>query len=253
MKIGIVQFAPEWENPEKSILIVEKLLSQKNSEADVLIFPEMSLTGFSVNSRNIAEELDGTSTTFFINLAAKLKKHIFAGIIEKDNDNVYNSLVHFDPNGLIMARYRKIHPFSFAKEEKYFDSAKEPVITKIDGNKIGLSVCYDLRFPELYRKYAKERADILINIANWPVQRIEHWKILLRARSVENIAYTIGVNRTGNDPFNKYNGCSAIFDPAGNELLMTDEKEEIFEIDIDMDKVKSQREKFPFLNDIKLI
>ncbi|MBU1678167.1 MAG: hydrolase [Bacteroidetes bacterium] len=253
MKISIIQYAPIWENPADNILKIEELLSEFREDTDLMIFPEMTLTGFTMNSTDFAEEIDGISTMYFLELSKRLKTNIFAGIIEKYNEKKYNSLVHFNSFGLINARYRKVHPFSLADEDANYDAGKELVITKIDNSKFGLSVCYDLRFPELYRKYAKENVSVMINIANWPVKRIDHWRTLAKARAIENQCFFIGVNRIGSDPFNEYNGCSCIFDPLGNELLLKENDEGIFNCEIDLSEVKEIREKLPFLKDMKLI
>ena len=253
MKISLVQYSPEWENPGKNIDKIESLISTYEEETDLMIFPEMTLTGFTMHSEKFAEEIDGVSTKYFFSLSQKLKTNILAGIIERDGNKIYNSLVHFNRNGLITARYRKIHPFSYSNEDKYYSKGKEPVTTKIDNTVFGLSICYDLRFPELYRLYAKQGAEVLVNIANWPVQRIEHWKALLRANAIFNQAFMIGVNRTGNDPFYKYSGASAVFNPMGENLTMLDSSEIIQTISINSEEVKVTRDKLPFLQDIRLI
>ncbi|MCX6174208.1 MAG: hypothetical protein NTZ27_05605 [Ignavibacteriales bacterium] len=253
MKLGLVQYSPVWENQEENILEIESLIKSANTNFDLLIFPEMTLTGFTMNSEKFAEEIDGIGTQYFLNLSARLKTNIFAGIIERDEENIYNSLVHFDSLGLIRARYRKIHPFSYAKEDQFYNAGNETVITQIDKIKFGLSVCYDLRFPELYRLYAKERVDVLIDIANWPIPRIDHWKTLLKARAVEDQCFMVGVNRVGTDPFNNYNGCSAVFDPMGVEIVLVENEEKIIEAEIDLEKVNATQSKLPFLQDIKLI
>lgn len=253
MKIGLFQFAPVWEEPEKSIKKINGLIEKSSAEYDLLIFPEMTLTGFTMRSADFAEEIDGISTLYFIELAKRLKKHIFAGIIEQDESGIYNSLVHFDNYGVITARYRKIHPYSNAGEDKFYLAGFETIITSINKMKIGLSICYDLRFPELYRHYGKARTDMIINVASWPVPRIEHWKTLLKARAIENQCFAVGVNRVGNDNKYEYNGCSCVFDPLGNELLMAENNEGIFTADIDLNKVSTVRKDLPFLNDIKMI
>ncbi len=253
MKIGLVQYSPVWENVEENILKIEELLKTSKVKYDMLVFPEMTLTGFTMKAEKFAEEIDGTGTKYFIHLAERLKTDVFAGIIERDGKNIYNSLTHFDSFGLIKARYRKIHPYSNAQEDKSYSAGEETVVTKIDQVKIGLSVCYDLRFPELYRLYAKGRVDILINIANWPIPRIEHWKTLLKARAIENQCFMVGVNRVGDDPADQYNGCSAVYDPMGNEIVMIENSEKIIETDIDLGLVNATRSKLPFLRDIKLI
>lgn len=253
MTIGIVQFTPEWELPEKNIEILETILPDKNSSPDIMLFPEMTLTGFTMNSKLFAEEIDGISTKYFIEKSSSLKTNIFAGVIEKDDNKIYNSLIHFDSFGLIHARYRKIHPFSYAKENDYYDRGNEIVTSKIDNYKIGLTICYDLRFPELYRLYAKESCEIIINIANWPSPRIEHWLALSKANAIANQCFMISVNRVGNDPYYDYPGKSCVYDPMGNEIFCADDSSGYFQVEIDMDEVKQVREKFNFLNDIKLI
>ncbi len=253
MKIGLVQYSPVWEMPEENILKIEEIIKSTDSKFDLLIFPEMTLTGFTMKAEEFAEEIDGTGTKYFMHLAQKLKTDLFAGIIERDGNSIYNSLVHFDYLGLIRARYRKIHPYTKAAEDQSYSPGKEIVITKLNQIKIGLSVCYDLRFPEMFRLYAKERVEILIDIANWPVPRIEHWKALLRARAIENQCFMIGVNRVGNDPGNQYNGCSAIFDPMGNEIVIAPDAEAVIETEIEIELVNRTRETLPFLRDIKLI
>lgn len=252
MKLGLVQYSPEWENPAKSIFKIESLLDKADKDYDLLIFPELTLTGFTMKPERYAEEIDGVGTQLFLHISAALGTNIFAGIVEQDVNLFYNSLVHFS-NGLIKARYRKIHPFGMGDEDKNYTGSHEIVMTEIDHHKIGLSICYDLRFPELYRLYAKAGAEILVNIANWPIPRVDHWKSLLKARSIENQCFMVGTNRVGEDPKNKYNGFSAVFDPMGNQLVMVENDEKIISCEIDLDMVTETRSKLPFLQDIKLI
>ena len=252
MKIGIVQFAPVWEDLESSAKKIDVILDGIEDDIQVLIFPEMSLTGFTMNSQKFAEEIDGFSTTYFMRKSRELNKHIFAGIIERDDDKIYNSLVHFDNSGLIISRYRKIHPFSMAGEDVNYTAGSEIIVSKIGETKIGLTICYDLRFPELYRLYGKQNCDVIINIANWPVQRIQHWKVLLQAHSITNQCFVIGVNRIGTDTGNKYSGQSRIYNPMGKEILYAEDKEGVFSFDLNLKEVNETQNKFPFLKDIKL-
>jgi len=253
MKIGLVQYAPIWESKEKSIEVLDNLLNSVDKDTSVLVFPEMTLTGFTMESKKNSEEIDGIGFQYFMNLANKLKVDIFAGIIKKENHNYFNSLIHYDNKGLIKAVYNKIHPFSFAKEDEFYSAGKEVVLTKLNNYKIGLTICYDLRFPELYRLYAKENVDLIINIANWPTKRVEHWKHLLKARAIENQCFIIGVNRVGKDASNEYNGFSGIFDPMGNELTLVENESKIIQEEINLDDTKTTRERFHFLDDMKLI
>lgn len=253
MKAALIQYAPVWEEREENIIKLNEILNGQLSDEELIIFPELTLTGFTMKSKKYAEEWDGLGTKYFIELAKKYKKHIFAGIIEKDGEKIFNSLYHFDTNGIIAARYRKIHPFTYSKEDEHYNAGTETVVTKIEKTKIGLTICYDLRFPELYRLYAKERVEIIINIANWPIQRIEHWKVLLRSHAIANQCFVIGVNRVGTDPDYTYPGWSGVFDPMGNKIELVEEEERLISVEFDLKKAKETRDKLPFLKDIRLL
>ncbi len=254
MKIGLVQFSPAWENKEKSIEKINALLNDIDlSEIDLLIFPELTLTGFSMNVTHLSEEIDGASMQFFMDLSRTKKINIFGGLIEKADNKFFNTLIHFDENGLIKARYRKIHPFSLAKENEYYSAGKEIVVTKIGDLHFGLSICYDLRFPELYRLLALKKAEVFVNIANWPVQRLNHWELLTRATALQQLSYFIGVNRVGEDPHAEYSGSSCIVSPMGADLLRNCNDEKVLIYEIAKEEVEKVRKKFPFLEDVKLI
>lgn len=251
MKLIFVQYNPDWENKLSNQKKIEQLLSQAE-KADLIVFPEMTLTGFTMKSNDFAEELNGESFRFFSELAKEKKSAVFYGVIEKGRNKNFNTLVHLNNQGKILSTYRKIHPFSFSSENIFYGRGKNPVITKVKDIKIGLSICYDLRFPELFRYYAKEKVDVIVNIANWPDTRIEHWRALLKARAIENQCYVVGVNRIGADPKLNYTGFSSCFDPMGKELIAL-KNEEAGVVDVDKKYVKEVRTKLPFLDDIYLI
>ncbi len=252
MKVALVQYSPEWENVEKNIEKIESLISGINTNPDLIVFPEMTLTGFTMKQKDFGEDIDGSSFKYFMDLSNRFKSDVICGIIEKEGKNYYNSSIHFS-KGLIAAVYRKIHLFSHAKENNFYSCGKEIVVTKVSEIKTGLSICYDLRFPELYRLLRKKGSEICIDIANWPVDRIEHWRILLRARAIENQSYVIGVNRTGSDPFYKYNGFSSVYDPMGNLITELKDEEKVIIADLDIDFVRKTRDRFRFGDDICLI
>lgn len=252
MKIALVQYNPKWEdkdsNKKKILQLVRDL-----GEVELIIFPEMSLTGFTMKSKEMSEGIQGDSFRFFSALAIEKSCHVMAGIIERRNNRTFNTLIHIKPDGKLVKLYRKIHPFSYSMENKHYDAGVRPAITKIKKWKIGLTICYDLRFPELYRKYGKKRTHLIVNIANWPDTRIEHWRTLLKSRAIENQCYLVGVNRVGDDPKLHYNGFSSVFDPMGKELTSVENEERVIGTELDKDYVKEVREKFPFLEDIRLI
>lgn len=252
MKAALIQYSPIWENKDAN---KDKIINHLKdlTEVDLLVLPELTLTGFTMNSEKYCEELSEDTSEFYSSLARKHTSNIIGGLIEKYTNKIYNTLLHFDSNGELRAKYRKIHPFSYSDEDKHYNSGIEPVITEINGLKTGLTICYDLRFPELYRFYGKSRVDLIVNIANWPDTRIEHWRTLLKARAIENQCYVIGVNRVGDDPKLHYNGFSSVIDPMGKEIISCENEEKILVADIDKDQVNNIRGKFPFLIDIKLI
>ena len=252
MKIALLQYSPLWEDKEankKKILSIVKDIKG----IELLIFPEMSLTGFTMKSKEMAEGIQGDSFRFFSSIAKDKSTNILAGIIERRNNRIYNTLIHIKPDGNLVKLYRKVHPFSYSGEDEHYNAGVRPAMTKIKKWKIGLTICYDLRFPELFRKYGKKRVHLIVNIANWPDTRIEHWRTLLKARAIENQCYVVGVNRVGDDPKLHYLGFSSVFDPMGKEIISVENEDQIILAELNKDYVREVREKFPFLEDIKMI
>jgi predicted amidohydrolase len=251
MKISLLQYNPLWENKSANKEKILQIIKSISDDSNLLILPEMTLTGFSMATADLAEPLDGESFDFFSELAVSLKIDLISGLIERNADGYYNTLIHINKLGELKSVYRKIHPFSFSEENKHFTSGEYPVITEINGFSVGLSICYDLRFAELFRYYGSNKVDLIINIANWPIPRIEHWNTLLKSRAIENLCYMAGVNRTGSDPKGKYNGFSSVYNPLGESLVFLEESEGIIETEIFTENVNEVRTKFPFLSDMK--
>jgi len=200
-----------------------------------------------------ASATDCETIQFFSSLAEEYSAHFIYGFIEEDEGSFYNTLVHLTPSGTIACKYQKIHPFSFTGENNHYTSGEKLQVTTIKEFSIGLSICYDLRFPELYRYYAKSGVDIIIDIANWPVDRIDHWYTLLKARAIENQCYMIGVNRIGSGKSIEYPGWSSVFHPFGAEMLCFRDKEGIKMVKVDRSEVEKTKTKYPFINDIRLV
>lgn len=255
MKIGLFQYNPEWENKYINQQKILDLANQSKLSFDLVVFPEMSLTGFTMKT-SLGEPFDlGQSETlqFFSDLAKNLSSNIIAGFIERENEKFFNTLFFVNRSGKVISKYRKIHLFSFANEDKFYTPGNEPVIVENENLIIGLSVCYDLRFPELFRYYAKAKVDLIVNIANWPDSRIDHYVHLLKSRAIENQCFVIGVNRVGYGGKNYYDGRSSIFGPLGNEIISVINEEKLIEAEINLENIKDVRKQFPFLTDIKLI
>ena len=221
MKIALISLDQKWEDKSYNMQRCKLFIGQAAKQnIDLIIFPEMTLTGFSFNTKAIAEEQSTSKTLLaFSELAKKNHIAIVIGLVLKsDSEKCLNTLVAFSSSGEEKARYIKIHPFSFAGENQYFDSGHHLASMDLSGFRVGFTICYDLRFPELYSALAKD-CNVLVNIANWPKKRIHHWHALLQARAIENQTYMIGVNRIGIDGNGlEYTPSSMIFDANGKVL-----------------------------------
>ena len=252
LKLSLVQYNPIWEDKSANKEKLKKMIVELE-QTDLIVFPEMTLTGFTMKSSEFAEKLTDETFSYFSKLAKDKKCAIMYGVIEKGKKKNFNTLIHLNNQGKILSTYRKLHPFSYSSEDIFYEKGKNTVTTKVKGYKIGLSICYDLRFPEIYRFYAKEKVHLIVDIANWPDTRIEHWSTLLKARAIENQCYVVGVNRVGSDPKLNYNGFTSLFDPMGKEIFSQENDEKIITSEIDKTLVTDVRKKLPFLNDIRLV
>ena len=247
MKVALIQAPLVWENPKSNRDYFEEKIKSVSDEIDLVILPEMFSTGFTMNPWEIWETMDGETISLLKNLAKAKNFAITGSLIIKENDKFYNRLVFVFPSGEIK-KYDKRHLFSLAGEEKIYTAGEDKLIVDYLGWKICPLICYDLRFPVFARNV--EDYDLQIYVANWPEVRIHAWDILLKARAVENMAYTVGVNRIGKDG-NDYahNGHSQVVDFLGNYTIEPQESEGIFVAELDKNQMLEARENFSFLND----
>jgi omega-amidase len=234
MIIALVSLNQKWEDKSANLLSCETLIKRaKRFQADLVIFPEMTLTGFSMNTAEIAEKFgESESVEAFRALAREYGLGIIVGIVLKKNTKPGNYAVFIDKSGEIACTYQKIHPFSFAGESDHFEAGREITRVDFESMNLGLTICYDLRFPELYSALGTN-SDLIVNIANWPAKRRHHWDILLRARAIENQIFIVGVNRTGKDIAGLvFAKSSQIIGPNGEnvEPIYSEEEIDIFEM-----------------------
>ena len=247
MKIALIQSNLIWENPDENRKGFEQKINSITKEIDLIVLPEMFTSGFTMNPKLIVETMNGETITLLKSLAKAKNCAITGSLIITENNNFYNRLIFIFPSGEI-EYYDKKHLFSLAGEDKIYTSGKTKLIVEYKGFKICPLICYDLRFPVFSRN--TENYDVLIYVANWPKPRISAWDILLKARAIENMCYTIGVNRIGLDENNhEYIGHSQAIDFLGNSILEPQENEGIFIIVLDKQKMLETRNKFGFLND----
>jgi len=247
MKIAVVQSAIVWENPTANRDHFEQQIHSIQEEVDLVVLPEMFTTGFSMNPVEVAETMDGETIKWLKSLANTKQLAITGSVIIKDNGQFYNRLLFVFPSGEIQF-YDKRHLFTLAGEDKIYSSGKDRLIVEYKGFRICPLVCYDLRFPVFSRN--TEDYDLLIYVASWPKPRTNAWDILLKARAVENMCYTIGVNRVGQDSNNHdYIGHSQLVDFLGNYVIEPNEYNGIYIATLDKQALLETRNKLAFLTD----
>jgi len=224
------------------------------ADADLIVLPELFTH---CRDFKAGESIPGPTTEVFARLAREKGSYIVMGsMLEVDEHRrMFNTSVLIDRRGTICARYRKIHLFSYRSGEKRsLIAGTEVVVTPTELGVIGLSICYDLRFPELYRAMVKQGAEIIVCPAAWPSPRLEHWIALNRARAIENQCYFIGCNQVGTPvPTTTFVGRSMITDPWGETLAAAGNAEGIITAVIDVAVVNQVRKEYAFLNDMVLL
>ena len=248
MKIALIQFDIEWEDPAANHRRAGKLLEEAAERGSrVAVLPEMFSTGFSMNTRRIAQPPGGSSEAFLKKTAGALGLWILASIPEDGIPAPRNTALIVSPKGEV-TRYSKIHPFTFGEEDLHYAPGERIVTVNIRGTRLTPFICYDLRFPEPFR-FAAADTDVFVVMANWPEPRRDHWKTLLRARAIENQAYVVGVNRVGEGGGQMYAGDSAAVSPVGETLAQVSRTESVLVCEIDPEFVAQVRKSFPVLDD----
>lgn len=247
MKIAIFQSELAWENPEENRKNIEQYFRDAPQSFDLFVLPEMFTSGFTMHPQEVAETMEGKTIVWLKELATERNCAITGSLVIKANGDYFNRMVFVFPTGDVQF-YDKRHLFALAGEDKLYTKGAEKVIVQYKGWNICLQICYDLRFPVFVRN--TEQYDLLIYVANWPQPRINAWDALLKARAIENMCYTVGVNRTGTDA-NKlqYPGHSQVLDCMGQEQLNAHNDSGIFCCELNQLEQNAKRLQFNFLND----
>lgn len=251
MKIGLIELNTEWESKESNYEKVSPLIGVAASKGcDAVVLPEMFNTDFSMNTGFIGEEINDSAHTFLSESAKRHGINIIAGYPVKDGGKRgRNMAVAYNRRGMRIAEYAKVHLFKPMKEHLFYSAGSDTVVFNIDGIPSSVFICFDLRFPELFRRVAKDVQMIFV-LANWPSSREDHWITLLKARAIENQCFVIGVNRKGIDGNNiRYSGGSRIFSPFGEEISLKQEGGDLMIGEIEPADVISIRSKYPFLEE----
>jgi omega-amidase len=253
LSIALAQAEFEFGEPEKNFEIASQMIIKAaDNGAHLVLLPELWASGFDLTNCMVYASPLGEGWFFRMQAAAKENNITLGGsLIEKDQENLYNTFVIYDPSGNLLASYRKIHLFQKLKETDYFQAGTQLVCFTHNSVKIGLATCYDLRFPELFRAYAAAGVELMLITAEWPEKRINHWDLLLQARAIENQYFVSAVNKVGESQGNKLGGHSAVINPMGAYQVLGEEKEALLMAEINLDEVEKIRRWMPVLNDRK--
>lgn len=248
LKVALLQTDVVWQDAEQNRINFSSKIYELNEKVDLIVLPEMFSTGFSMKPHSVAESIHGETVRWMLKLASEKNAAICGSVIISEATNFYNRFVFVYPSGEINF-YNKRHLFSLAGEDEVYTKGEEKVVIEYKGWKICPQVCYDLRFPVFARNV--ENYDVLIYVANWPKLRINAWDALLKARSIENMCYTIGVNRIGEDGNSlEYNGHSAVYDCLGEkQSTKTEEVAFIEVVELQKKHISVTRNKLNFLTD----
>lgn len=254
LHVSLIQSYIHWEDIDKNLEHFSNKINEINSGSDLILLPEMFPTGFTMNTQEMAQDMNGKVVKWLLKKAREKKAIIAGSVIVEEDNKYYNRLIAAKPDGKL-DYYDKRHLFRMAEEHNYFSAGNQKTIINVEGWKINLLVCYDLRFPIWSRNTFKKKSDTeaeagydaCIYVANWPEARVSAWNTLLKARSIENQCYTLGVNRIGEDGSGvKYNGSSQIVDPKGEAIIKTEyHKEDVLQARLSYEELSSFRKKFP--------
>lgn len=259
MKIALAQFPVERGDPEANLELIDGYMSQAQCEgATALFLPEMCTTGFGW-SRN-RELLDGAASVVerVAAMARTYELDVCGSFLERtESDNAANTMFYLDANGQVMAKYRKMHLFTLFNEEQHVEGGREIVTVETKIGRVGCSVCYDLRFPEVFRACALAGAEVQVLAAAFPHPRLSHWQTLIRARAIENQNFLIAVNQCGYEGHGDtvgdihYFGHSMVVDPWGKVLFEAGEQAGLFVVEINSAEVPEVRKRLTAFADRK--
>lgn len=238
-----------WEDKKANLLMLEHKILSIKEKTQIVVLPEMFSTGFSMQPKLFAEKMDGETIDWMKRIASSKKIILTGSVIIEENENYFNRLIWMMPNGQ-MGYYDKRHCFAYGGEDKCYTPGKTKTIAQVNGWKINLQICYDLRFPVWSRQQKNNMFDAIIYVANWPMKRNHAWKSLLVARAIENQCYVIGVNRVGKDGNEiEHSGDSMIVNPLGEILYYKENVDDIFTVTLNKQTLDEIRNQFPFWKD----
>jgi omega-amidase len=229
---------------------VERILPQlRDAGCQLAVFPEMWTGGFGYP---VLQEMADRTPKVLLKLrewAAKYRMVLVGSLPEAEGGKIFNTSFVLDASGEVAGTYRKIHLFSLTGEPDHFGRGQVPLVCDTRAGRLGVVICYDLRFPELARRLALDGAEIICFSALWPVSRVAHWSLLLRSRAVENQLFVIGCNGCGIEGITQYGGASAIISPTGRVIAEAGEREEVILGELNFAEMADFRRHLPCFSD----
>ncbi|PEB53142.1 carbon-nitrogen hydrolase [Bacillus pseudomycoides] len=252
MKVACIQIDIAFGNVKTNIEHAKKKIEQAMHEKpDVIVLPELWTTGYDLKRLPEIADKDGVETRELLTKWSKqFAVNIVGGSIAKQtSQGVTNTMYIVDREGNLQKEYSKVHLFQLMDEHKYLIAGAGTGEFTLDHVQCGGTICYDIRFPEWMRVHTVKGAEVLFVVAEWPLVRLAHWRLLLQARAIENQCYVVACNRAGADPNNVFAGHSLIVDPWGEIMVEADEEEAILHGEIELEKVKEVRRGIPVFVD----
>jgi len=252
--VSMVQTNLVWEDKRANLAMLSRKIDAIAERTHIIILPEMFSTGFSMNPSMLSETMDGATVDWIRNMAIRKKCILTGSIIIEEDGRFYNRLIWMLPNGQF-GYYDKRHCFSLAGEHLHYSPGSKRLIASVNGWRVNLCICYDLRFPVWSRQQLASEAlqpefDALVYVANWPDRRISAWNALIPARAIENQCYVIGVNRVGEDGQGlHHSGHSQVVDPMGAICSTLRDSEDIVTVTLDRLFLEDVRTRMPFWRD----
>lgn len=251
LSISLAQINIELGDPKRNLSTLEKMAAQASSRGShILVMPELWSTGYALDrASEFASQLNAGVFAQISTIATQHKVSIIGSVLEKRGSDYTNSASFFASNGRMMGIYRKIHLFGLMEEDRYLQAGSSPLMMELPWGKTALAICYDLRFPELFRRYGTEQTKIVVIPAEWPLERIDHWRALLIARAIENQYYVIATNAAGQTGDTVFGGHSMIVDPWGKVIVEAGEDPMLVTAEIELDRVDEIRKRIPVFDD----
>lgn len=255
LTVSLLQFDVQQGKPRENWKHVQQLVAEAARRgAQLVVLPELWEAGAAYERcQEFASALNGGLFAQIVALARQHNVYIAGSLFEKRAQRFYNTIAVTEPRGGIMGVYRKMHLFPLMNEDKYLAPGEAPLALDMPWGRTGFAICYDLRFPELFRRYADNRAELVLVPSEWPHPRLEHYRTLLRARAIENQVFMVAVNRVGKDGDGAhFFGHSSVIDPWGEVVVEAGETACHLTVTIDLDMVQRVRDQLPVLDDRRL-